>query len=180
LSAGDLLRQIANQPGELGRKVNQTVNVEGRLVPPELISELIRRRVEAVPKNQGLVLDGYPRNLEQYELFKKFWPGTGRGDYHVGFIDVSEEEAIRRLSKRVACKNCGTLYAEGSTAKCANCGGRLLRRPDDTPVAIQTRLELFKSETVPMIRAMEASGKVFHIDGARPVDEVHREILSKS
>jgi adenylate kinase len=62
--------------------------------------------------------------------------------------------------------------------KCAKCGGRLVKRPDDTPQAIQTRLQSFYSETMPMIQAMEADGKVVHIDGTPPIDEVHREIVA--
>src|SRR5262245_8278576 len=71
--AGDVLREIAQEHTELGRKVHQTVNVEGRLVEPELISEVIQKKIATVPKNQGLILDGYPRSLLQYALFQKFW-----------------------------------------------------------------------------------------------------------
>jgi adenylate kinase len=151
LGAGDALREIAQEDSELGRKVRKTVNVEGRLVEPELISKVIKERVAAVPKDQGLILDGYPRSLTQSELFKKFWPETARGDYHVVFIELSDEEAVKRLTKR--------------------------GRPDDTPAAIRTRLHSFYAETMLMIRAMEADGEVLHIDGAQPIDEVHRQIV---
>jgi adenylate kinase len=76
--AGDLLREIAQEDTELGRAVHHTINLEGRLVQPELISQIIKEKVEALPKDRGLILDGYPRTLTQYELFKKFWPETGR------------------------------------------------------------------------------------------------------
>jgi len=176
--AGDLLREIAQEDTELGRKVRQTINAEGRLVQPELISEVINEKVATVPKNRGLILDGYPRSLTQYALFKKFWPETGRGDYRVVFIELSEEEAVKRLTRRVTCENCGAVYIEGTTQECAKCGGRLVRRPDDTPAAIRIRLQSFYSETMPMIRAMEADGKVSHIDGAPSIDEVHRRIVA--
>jgi len=152
LGAGDALREIAQEDTELGRKVRQTVNVEGRLVEPELISTVIKEKIAAVPKDQGLIIDGYPRSLAQYELFRKFWPETGRGDYQVVFIELSDEEAVKRLTKR--------------------------GRPDDTPDAIRTRLQSFCAETVPMVSAMEADGKVFHIDGAQPIDEVRRQIVA--
>ena len=152
LGAGDALREIAQEDTELGRKIRQTINVEGRLVEPELISKVIKEKVAAVPKDRGLILDGYPRSLTQYELFNKFWPETGRGDYRVIFIDLSDEEAIKRLTRR--------------------------GRPDDTPAAIRTRLQSFYAETMPMVRAMEADGKVSHIDGAQPIDEVNRKIVA--
>ena len=152
LGAGDALREIAQEDTELGRKVRQTVNVEGRLVEPELISTVIKEKIAAVPKDQGLIIDGYPRSLAQYELFRKFWPETGRGDYQVIFINLSDEEAIKRLTRR--------------------------GRPDDTPAAIRTRLQSFYAETMPMVRAMEAGGEVSHIEGALPIDEVHRQIVA--
>ncbi|HYR87749.1 MAG TPA: nucleoside monophosphate kinase [Terriglobia bacterium] len=177
--AGDALREIAREDTELGRKVRRTINVEGRLVEPELISEVIKGKVATVPKGRGLVLDGYPRSMTQYELFKKFWPETGRGDYQVVFIELPDEEAVKRLTGRVTCENCGAVYVEGTMEKCARCGGRLVKRPDDTPEAIQRRLQSFYSETMPMIRAMEADRKVLHIDGAPSIDEVHRKIVEK-
>src|SRR5262249_52267510 len=134
--------------------------------------------VATVPNDRGLILDGYPRNLKQYELFKNFWPETGRGDYQVVLIELPDEEAVKRLTRRVTCENCGAVYIEGTTQKCAKCGGRLVRRPDDMPEAIQTRLQSFYSETMPMIRAMEADSKVVHLDGAPPIDEVHQKIVS--
>ena len=176
--AGDVLREIAQQDTELGKRVRQTVNVEGRLVDPELISTVIKEKVEAVPKNRGLILDGYPRSVTQYELFKKFWPQTGRGPYQVVFMEIPEEEAIERLSRRVTCENCGAVFIEGTLQSCSRCGGRLLKRPDDTPAAIRNRLQSFYSETLPMFRAMETERKVLHIDGALPIDEVHRKIVA--
>jgi len=178
LGAGELLREVAQEDSELGRTVRRMVNVEGRLVQPELITEVIKERVAKVSKNRGLILDGYPRNLKQYELFMKFWPETGRGDYQVVFIDLSEEEASKRLTRRVTCENCGAVYIEGTMEKCGKCVGRVVRRPDDTPEAIQTRLQSFYSETMPMIRSMQTEGKVIHIDGAPSIDEVHQKIAA--
>jgi adenylate kinase len=176
-SAGDVLREIAQQDTDLGQRVRQTVNVEGRLVEPELISQVIKERVATVPKDRGVILDGYPRSLIQYELFKKFWAEMERGDYKVIDIELSEAEAINRLTNRVTCENCGAVYAEGTVEKCTRCGGRLVKRPDDTPAAIQSRLQSFYSETMPMIRVMQAEGKVLLIDGAAPIGEVHQKIV---
>jgi adenylate kinase len=152
LGAGDALREIAREDTELGRKVRQTINVEGHLVQPELISEVIKQRVATVPKDRGLILDGYPRSSAQYALFKEFWPETGRGNYQVIFIDLPESEATNRLAGRA--------------------------RPDDTPAAIRNRLQSFYAETMPMIREMEADGKVLHVDGAPSIDQVHQRIVA--
>jgi adenylate kinase len=177
VGAGDVLREIAQENNELGREVRRTM-IEGRLVQPELISKVMKEKIATVPKDRGLVLDGYPRSLTQYELFKKFWPQTGRGDYHLVLIELSDEEAVKRLTGRVACENCGAVYSEGTMEKCVKCGSRLVKRPDDTPAVIRTRLQSFYSETMPMIRAMEADSKVCRVDGSLPIDEVQREIVS--
>jgi adenylate kinase len=179
LGAGDVLREVAQEETELGRRVRQTIDLEGRLLEPDLITEIMKERINAVPQSRGLILDGYPRTVTQYEMFRKFWPETGRGDYHAIVIDVPEDEAIRRLSKRVTCENCNADYIEGTFKKCTKCGGRLIKRPDDTSTIIKTRLQSFYSETVPMIRAMELEGKVLHVDGTLPVDEVHRTIAER-
>src|SRR5262249_4824552 len=146
---------------------------------PEMISDLIKEKVATAPKDRGLILDGYPRSLKQYELFKEFWRETARGDYQVVFIELSGEEAVKRLTKRLTCENCGAVWSEGTMEKCVNCGGHLLRRPDDTPAAIRNRLQSFYSETMPMIQTMEADGKVLHIEGARPIEEVHQTLVAK-
>jgi len=177
-AAGDVLREIAKERTELGERINRTINVEGRLVEPELISELFEERVTTLPKDRGLILEGYPRTLAQYALFKKFWIRTGRGDYRVVFIELSEAEAINRLTKRVTCENCSAVSIEGRMEKCAECGGHFAKRPDDNLAAIRTRLELFYSETMPMIRAMKAEAKVLNVDGALPKDDVYREIVT--
>jgi adenylate kinase len=177
LGAGAALREMAQKDTELGRKVRQTIHVEGGLVQPELISEIIKEKVAAVPKDRGLILDGFPRSLAQYLLFKKFWPETSRGDYQVVFIDLPKTVAVKRLTRRVTCEDCGAGYSAGTIEKCVRCGGRVVRRPDDRPAAIRKRLQSFYLETMPMIRAMEADGKVLHIDGRSPIDEVHGKIV---
>src|SRR5438132_763999 len=72
VGAGDVLREIAKQDTELGRRISQSIN-EGRLVESELISEVIEEKIATVPKEEGLILEGYPRTSTQYALFKKFW-----------------------------------------------------------------------------------------------------------
>src|SRR3989344_4365001 len=96
--AGDALREIAKTDTALGRKVHQTINVEGKLVEPELISEVVREKILTVPREQNLVIDSYPRSLEQYELFRQFLSDMNRGPYTVVFLELSEEAVRQRLA----------------------------------------------------------------------------------
>lgn len=153
LGSGDLLREIAKTDTSLGREVHQTINVEGRHMRSEVISQLIKDKLQSLPKDQGVILESYPRNLEQYEEFKKFWPETGRGDYRVLYIELSEEEAKKRMGLR--------------------------KRLDDTDETIRKRLELFNSLTMPLIAEMQKDGKIISINGAPSIEAVHKEVLRK-
>lgn len=157
IGAGDSLREIAKQDNELGRRVHQTINVEGRLVEPELIAEVLQQRLLGLPRDQGVIIEGFPRSLKQYELMRAFWPKLGRGDYKVIFIALAEDEAIKRLLKRA----------------------ELEKREDDRLEAIKMRLELFNSETLPVVEALEAEDKVIRIDGAPSIEKVNAEIVKK-
>lgn len=179
IGAGNVLREIARGNTESAETVHRTINVEGHLIEPELISELMKEKIMAVPKDRRLILDGYPRTLTQYKLFKEFWLETGRKEYRAIFVDIPREEAISRLARRVTCENCAAVFSEGTTEKCPDCSGRLSRRDDDTPNAIQNRLQSFYSETMPMIRTMEADGKVVHLDGMQTADRLHRDIVAR-
>ncbi len=180
ITTGEELRRIAKTDTDIGRKVNQSINVEGRLVADaSLVAEMIKNRIMSVPLMTGIILDSFPRSIEQYELMKKFWPDTTRGGYKVIFIELAEDEAVRRLSKRMVCERCGAIYPSGDLEKCTKCGGRLVHRVDDHPVAIKKRLELFNSLTMPMLKMMEKDVEVVHVDGSPSIEEVHQEILKK-
>ena len=180
IDLGAVLREIAKEDTELGRKVEETIHGRGELVEPELAAEVMKQKLLKISPEQGVVIDGFPRTLLQYQLMKKFWPQTGRlDDYQVVFIDLSEEEAIQRLSTRLTCELCGAVYVAGTAESCENCGGNLIHRADDRPEAIHQRLEIYNAETLPMIKELEQEGRVVRIDGAPAVDEVHREILKK-
>lgn len=179
LGMGDLLREVAQTDTDLGRRMKERLD-KGLLVEPEDSSAVIEQRLKQIPSDKPVIIEGYPRSLSQYEIMKNFWPALGREDFSVIYIDLSEDEAVRRLSKRVMCENCGRIYILGQFEKCPECGGRLVQRHDDYPEAVRNRLGWFKSETLPVIAAMEKDGvKVIRIDGAPPIEEVHQEILNK-
>ncbi len=179
LGAGYLLREIAKTNTPLGREVHQRINVEGRHVRPEIISEVFKDKLQSLPPNQGVIMESYPRNLDQYAIFEEFWPKLHRGDYQVLFIELSVDEAVKRLSIRRVCENCEANYIAGSVERCARCGGRLIQRVDDHPEAVKERLKLFSELTLPMVEQMEKGGKVIRINGAPSIEEVNKEILEK-
>jgi len=178
IDTGATLREIAKTDTELGRRVAATIN-RGRLVEPELAEEVVRQKIEKISTEQGIIIDGFPRSLEQYTLMKRFWPQTKRADYQVIFIDLTLDASIERLGKRVTCELCGSVYIQGEYDICQKCGGNLIHREDDEPDAIAKRLELFHSQTKPLLAQLEREGKIIKIDGAPSIEEVQAEILKK-
>jgi adenylate kinase len=179
IDAGASLREMAKEDTDLARRVHEIINVKGELVEPALIAEVIQQKLLKISREQGIIIDGFPRTLQQYQLLREFWPGTGRGDYQALLIDLTEEESIRRLSMRVTCELCGSVYIAGQYDSCQNCGGKLIQRDDDKPEAIRKRLDLYRSETQPMIAEFVKEGKLITVDGASSIDSVHQEILQK-
>lgn len=179
IGAGESLREIAKQDTELGRLVHQTINVQGRLVDPKLISQVMKEKLSQIAADQPVLIDSYPRSLAQYGFLKEFWPTLQRGDYQVIFLELSDTEAVKRLSTRFICENCGEIYIGQGNGICVKCGGKLYQREDDKPEAVKVRLGLFNSETRPMIEEMQREGKVIRIDAAVAIEEVHNNILAK-
>ncbi|KKT97007.1 hypothetical protein A2116_02570 [Candidatus Jorgensenbacteria bacterium GWA1_49_17] len=178
IEAGGSLREIAKTDTELGRRVKARID-KGFMVEPEEIAEVIRAKLVALPSDQGVILESYPRSLEQYETMKKFWPELGRGDFKVIYVDIPEEESIKRLSSRRVCEKCGRNYIAGTVQKCSMCGGELVQRQDDYPEAVKERLAWSNSELMPLVEELEKEGKVIRIDGRPSIEEVHREIIEK-
>lgn len=179
VSSGAVFREIAKEDSELGREIHELINIRGQLVRPELTAEVIKNKILKVSSEQGIILDGFPRTLRQYELLKDFWPETGRGNFQAIYVGLSEEEAIERLSTRVVCELCGEAYVAGTVESCQRCGGTLVQREDDKPEAIRKRLELFNFDTRPLIAKLEQEGKLIRIDGSPAIEEVNKEILEK-
>ena len=180
LGSGDAFREIAKQDTELGRKIQKRIHEEGKLVDDELTAEVMMNKIFSVPKEKPIILDGFPRTVRQYALMKEFWLEAKRGDYKAIFIELSYKESIKRLSSRLTCEQCGTIYIVGSAPeKCSICGGRLVQREDDKPEAIKKRLEAFNTETVPLIQEFEREGRLLRIDGAPPIDKVFKEIVKE-
>jgi len=131
----------------------------------------------------GVILDGFPRNLKQVKALDKALAQQAKAIDKVVYIQVSEEELRRRLSGRWICRNCQTPYHATDSppqvwGRCDQCGGELYQRPDDTPQTVSQRLRVYFTETAPLIDYYTQSGKLLKVDGAGQVAEVGRRIVS--
>lgn len=174
ISTGDIFRYHLKNQTALGTKVEKYVN-DGNLVPDELTNEIIKDRIQQPDCEIGFVLDGYPRNKNQ----QKYLADITEINFAI-VIKLSDDEAIKRLTNRLACK-CGLSYhSEFNPPKvknlCDKCGGELFKRDDDKPEAIKQRLSLYHSETEPIFDFYDHQSKLFKVDGNKTIEEVYESI----
>jgi adenylate kinase len=182
IASGDLFRQALEQKTELGMQAKSYME-KGMLVPDEITIKMVLERISAPDCNTGLILDGFPRNLEQAKALDKALTELDKGIDKVVYIKVSEEELLNRLSGRWICRNCQAPYHATNSppkvwGKCDKCGGELYQRPDDTVETIKKRLQVYFTQTAPLIDYYTQAGKLLEIDGEGDVDGVSRRIVA--
>ncbi|XHH08515.1 MAG: adenylate kinase family protein [Candidatus Bathyarchaeia archaeon] len=150
IAMGDIFRAQVKEDSELGRKVKSYVE-KGALVPDEIVIEVLKAHLTKIPKERGLILDGFPRTIEQAKALEAIF----KLDV-ILLLDVPDWIIIERLSARRICKNCGTVYnikflkpkVEGV---CDKCGGELYQRSDDNPEVIKNRFKVYQDQSSPLI-----------------------------
>lgn len=176
ISTGDLFRENIRQNTPLGQKAKSYMDT-GKLVPDELVLDMLFDRVSKEDAKRGYVLDGFPRTIPQAEALDSRL--SGKVDLKVVSLIVSDETLIKRTSGRRSCPQCKEVYniyfnppPEG---KC-KCGGPLVQREDDKPEVVQERLRVYKAQTEPLIDFYRKKQVLFDIDGEKSPDEVYLQI----
>ena len=180
ISTGDMLRAAVRENSALGRSVAEVIG-SGGLVGDELIVELVRERLgKADARRRGFLLDGFPRTVAQAEALDHIANDSPLN----AVIDlvVPREMVLERLSARRVCRDCGANYQAGpvvvSPWTCDTCGGDVVQRDDDTPESINRRLDLYETQTAPLIEYYGASNRLFPVDGVGSPDQVFERITS--
>jgi len=182
IATGDLFRQAQAEGTELGLQAKSFME-KGLLVPDEITIKMVLERLTASDCANGVILDGFPRNLEQAKALDKAFQEQNKTIDKVIYIKVDEGELLDRLSGRWICRNCQTPYhatvnppkAEG---KCDRCGGELYQRPDDTAETIKERLKVYFSQTAPLIDYYTQGGKLREVDGKGDLTNVSKRIVA--
>lgn len=176
-STGNILRQRVQQQDELGKELKSLIDA-GYLVSDELVNRIIAEKIQAEGQ-KGYILDGYPRNLAQAEFL------ASKDDLtHVLEIDLSDEEAIRRVGGRRTCPACQRVYhieynppeVEGL---CDNDDESLAIRDDETEESLKKRLAIYHEQTEPVIEFYKAKNIHHKIDGRPAIERVFEEVMSK-
>jgi adenylate kinase len=182
VASGDLFRDHQKRDTELGRLARSYMQ-RGVLVPDEVTIRMVTEWIETEPGDGGFLLDGFPRTLGQAEALDGALSSTSGLD-RVLYIRVSDEELVRRLTGRLVCRGCGATFHKVSNpppahGACGECESELYEREDDRPEAVGKRLEVYFSETAPLIGYYREAGILREVEGEQSIDEVGRELMEK-
>ena len=174
ISTGDILRRAIKEQTPTGVKAKSFIDA-GKLVPDEVIIDIVKDRLAQDDCQNGYILDGFPRTVPQAEALE----GIASIDAVVE-LDVADEKLIERLSGRRVCLKCGATYhvsrLNGET-KCAACGEELIQRDDDKAETVLNRLTVYHSQTAPLVDFYQGKGLLKVIDGAQDMDTIFASIM---
>jgi adenylate kinase len=181
ISSGDILRDEIKRKTLLGSQIEGTV-ASGQFPSDDIVLKIFQENLEKV-KHQGVILDGLPRTLNQAQKIDEIFEQLGLDLDAVIQLTVNDEELIKRLSQRITCKTCGATYTPEVPPRkeniCDKCSGHdFMRRPDDEPEAVKTRLQIYNEKTKPLIDYYSKVHKLSRVDGMKSVQEVYAQIES--
>jgi adenylate kinase len=182
ISTGDMLRAAAREGTELGVAAKQVMDAGG-LVGDDIMIGIVRDRLERDDaRTRGYILDGFPRTVHQAEALDEIT--ANRPLDAIVDLDVPRELVLERISSRRVCRDCGTNYTAtgkervGQPWICDVCGGDVVQRDDDTPDAVNRRLDLYESQTAPLKAHYGDQGRLTVVDGVGHPDEVFARLTA--
>ena len=181
ISTGDIFRANIKNGTELGAKAKEYMD-KGLLVPDELVCDLVVDRIQQADCEKGYILDGFPRTIPQAEALEAALNAIEQKlDYAID-IDVPDENIINRMSGRRACVGCGATYhvvfnPTKVAGKCDVCGESLILRDDDKPETVKKRLDVYHTQTQPLIDFYSARKVLVEVDGTQSMDKVFEDIM---
>lgn len=182
--SGDILREKARERDALGQKIDRVIHQEGKYVPDEMMVEIVTNWITKAKLEQGIVFDGFPRTLDQYQGLQKVLAEKGSVIDQVIYLKISEEESVRRLTARRICPRCDFEFnlvtkPPKKDEFCDQCQEKLIQRQDDAPEIIKKRLETYYQLTKPLVEFVRQQGILVEVDGERSIEEIHQDILER-
>ncbi len=180
ISTGDMLRASVRERTEVGTAAREVMDAGGLVGDDIMIAIVDERLRRADAETRGYILDGFPRTVAQAEALDKIT--VDRPIHVVIDLDVPRETVLARISARRVCRDCGTNYTATGLERqpwiCEVCGGDVTQRADDTPDAVNRRLDLYETQTAPLIEFFGSQGRLEVIDGVGHLDEVFRRLTT--
>lgn len=180
ISTGDMFRAAISNGTELGLQAKSFMD-NGSLVPDEVTIGIVRERLSQPDCNQGFLLDGFPRTIEQAEALDAILADLGKSIEHVVNIEVAKEDLVKRLTGRRICKVCGSSYhlifnPPKEEGKCDKDGGELYQRADDNPETVNNRLEVNIKQSQPLLDFYAAKNVLTNINGNQEIGKVFADV----
>ncbi|WP_053983249.1 adenylate kinase [Niameybacter massiliensis] len=180
ISTGNIFREHISKNTELGQEAKKYMD-EGKLVPDELVLELVKDRIVQKDCENGMILDGFPRTIPQAKALDAMLEEIGKPIDSVLDVEVPDEVIIERMAGRTVCPSCGASYhklfkVETVLGICNECSTHLIQREDDKEETVKKRLEVYHAQTKPLIDHYQQQDKVLVIDGVGTVDEVRARV----
>lgn len=177
VSTGDLFRAEIKNETELGNKV-QSILSAGDLVPDELTSEIVKKRLSQPDAENGVILDGFPRTIPQADSLEAFCTIDG-----VLNFELNDEEVVKRLSGRRIAKSSGRIYhviynPPKTPGVDDETGEPLITRPDDEEDAVRNRLNVYHDQTSPLIEYYESKNLLINVDASQSPEEVYQSVIA--
>ena len=178
ISTGEMFRAEISKKTKLGNEIQELIS-SGTLISNEITSELLKKRLGEMDCRNGFILDGYPRNIKQV----KFLENVTNVDFAVE-INISNQEAQKRIENRRVCENCGKgydliLFPPKKKNICDKCQGKIVKRSDDYPEAIKKRLSIYREEVRPIVKFYKKKNILIKINGVNTVEKIFDDIKNK-
>ncbi len=175
ISTGELFRKEISEKTELGKEIEPLV-LEGKLISDEITFELLKKRLSMKDCKNGYILDGFPRNINQAKFLNTFIDID-----HVIEVNITDEEAVRRIQTRRICEKCGVgydivLFPPKTEGICDKCGGNIIIRPDDYKEAIKERLFIYRREVEEILKFYKEKNILTTVSGADTIENVAKKI----
>jgi adenylate kinase len=181
VASGDLFREALKEQTELGLTAKSYMD-RGELVPDEVTVAMIRERLQRPDCDSGVILDGFPRTIEQAEALEGLLAEQSKRIDAALFIDAAEDELVRRLSGRWTCRNCQAVYniisnPPDEEGRCDVCGGELYQRADDVPETVRNRIQVYRLQTSPLIDYYRDKKLLVTIKSEGGIERVQHKVL---
>jgi len=176
ISTGDILRAAVKEGSPLGKEAKACMD-KGELVPDSVVIGIVEERIQQPDCAKGYMLDGFPRTVPQAEALDGMLKNLSSQIDHVVSIEVANDELVGRLTGRRTCRDCGAGFhvmfdPPEKEGVCDKCGGELYQRDDDNVETVTSRLEVYESQTKPLIDYYTAREKIRPVDGVGEIKEI--------
>lgn len=183
ISTGDILRNAVRNGTKLGLEAKKIVE-KGNLVPDNIMAGIVKDALSDKECEKGFILDGYPRTLDQAKLLDDIFKQLKDDEEYFLAIEVEDEIIVQRLTNRLTCKVCGSIFSISELTDlhfCPKCNSidSFYKRKDDEESVIRNRLNVFHSTTKPVLDFYKQKGKLIYVEGTLPVDEVALKVIEK-